>query len=62
MTLMQNHELASMLILFLGCFVVTVGGAFRKRAWSPWVMLLGICIVLAIIAFNILRHTHRFFV
>ena len=40
--------------------MMLIGGNFRKKGWSPWVILLGTCVVLAVIALNILRHTEAF--
>lgn len=58
MTLFENYEMTSMGILFIGCILMLFGFSCRKNGWAPWVMLLGVCISLGIIAFNILKHTH----
>ena len=61
MFLFQNYEFASMVILFIGCVLMLFGFSCRRMGWAPWVMLLGVCISLGIIAVNILKHTHMAF-
>lgn len=57
MSFNNDYELISLLILILSCGLLLVGFSMRNRSSGPWVMLLGICSALGIIAYNILRHT-----
>lgn len=58
MAKLGDYEFISMLILFVGCVLMLVSHHFRRQAWAPWGVLLGTCIVLLVIAYNILRQAN----
>lgn len=60
MSFTSDHELISFAILLLSCGLLLAGYNLRSKGCGPWIMLLGICTALAIIAYNILKHTGYF--
>ncbi|CAK7022824.1 hypothetical protein CUZ56_00727 [Saezia sanguinis] len=60
MSFTNEHDYISLLLLVLSCALLLFGYSIRSKGVGPWVMLVGICSALAIIAFNILRHTRVF--
>lgn len=58
MATLGDYEVISMLILFFGCVLMLVSHHLRNQSWAPWGVLLGTCIVLLVIAYNILRQAN----
>lgn len=50
------QQYVSMFLLFISCAVLLTGFTLRQSSCGPWIMLLGICCALLIIAYNILYH------
>lgn len=57
MSFTHDYEITSLVILILSCALLLAGFSMRNKLLGPWIMLLGICSALGIIAYNILRHT-----
>lgn len=57
MSFTEEKDIVSLMLLFLSCALMLVGFSVRSNRVGPWIMLVGICSALAIIAYNILQHT-----
>ena len=45
----------TLMLLGLCCVGLLVGFSYRAQRWSPWLMLMSICGVLALMAYSILE-------